>query len=187
MVWTTLYANLAGRPRRMVPPKRYIPLAPKKITVSGVSVMDAAPPYTLSHIATSPSQIRKSGWGGRFTGFHQNTIGGGIADRELPEQMIPLVEELPPGGGDRWEALAGTDLRRVEATASSRRFTKDLGQVGPDRRQRLHVVPEADQLRVVTVVAGLPPEDGLRQQRLPPEGDQSRLSPGIADGVSRDA
>ncbi len=66
------------------------------------------------------------------------------------------------------------DLHCIESVSASRRFPADLLQVGGDRPFGIRVVPETDQLRVTPVTPGLSPQDGLSQQRLPPEGDKPR-------------
>ncbi len=117
---------------------------------------------------------RQQGMGLRFTGGHQCLVGKGITGEELLQKVHPLVLDLSACHGNRAFCALPADLHCVEPVTASRCLSADLLQVGGDRPFGIRVVPETDQLRVPEVTPGLPPQNGLSQQRLPPEGDKPR-------------
>ena len=83
-----------------------------------------------------------------------------------------LDVELPAGDGERERAIGSNDPGDVESVAPASRLVRESPQVGTDPGQRIVEDPEPGELRMPGVADGFPGEDLLRQQRLPPAGDQ---------------
>ena len=97
-----------------------------------------------------------------------------IAAAQLGGQVLPLVDELATGFRQAAiERLSLDDPSGVEAIASRRSFPMDTAQISGDRRDRILERAESPELRMIAVPASTPAQDRLRQERLPPEGDQS--------------
>jgi len=89
----------------------------------------------------------------------------------LPE-MAPFIEQLRAGFADRFGAGRPRDFRAVENVPAARRFGMDGSQVARDRGHRPALRAEAVELRMMPVTAGQSAQNLLRQQALPPQGDQ---------------
>ena len=88
--------------------------------------------------------------------------------------MLPLVQELPSGLGDRSSRTAGCDdARRVERVAARRGLVGDGTKVGSDAGLRVGGGPKPLQLWVLCVAASAIEEDRLRQERFAPQCNQA--------------
>src|SRR6185369_7897212 len=93
---------------------------------------------------------------------------------ELAVQMLPLVEELPLRLGDtRRRAFGGDDARRVERVATRGGLVRDGSEVGGDGGRGVGRGAKALQLWVPRVAASATEQHRLREEALPPEGDEA--------------
>jgi hypothetical protein len=92
---------------------------------------------------------------------------------EFPEEMRPLVKQLPACLRDSPAHSSDPDSRRIELVASPPRLLEYGRQVARNARCRRTLLTEPDELRVMDIPPGLAEKHGLRQQPLPPDGDQT--------------
>lgn len=100
------------------------------------------------------------------------TCHGRIANLELPQQVLPLKEQLPPTHLNRRCLVGAADLRRVEFVAPPIRFHSDGAKIGSDERERLGMIAEALELGMLAIAACTARQNLLRQERFPPQGDE---------------
>src|SRR5262245_43767138 len=98
---------------------------------------------------------------------------GRAARRQLFAQMRPLVVDLPARDAERAVPCGPRDLRRVEVIAAPLGFGRDRAQIFGDAADGPACLAEAGELRVVRVALRLATEDGLRQERLAPQGHEA--------------
>ncbi len=99
----------------------------------------------------------------------------GIAASQLRRKVPPLIHELTTRLRDPAAERRGLfDPSGIEVIAPRRGFPMDPAQIAGDRSDRVLERAETLELRVMTIPAGAAKENRLRQQGLPPEGDQSR-------------
>src|ERR1043166_1192966 len=96
----------------------------------------------------------------------------GVACSEFFHQVLPLERELSPADAQVAGRPRTADLLRREIVAADHRFVVHHTQVFSDISGRPSLLAEADQLGVMNVSASLPPEDGLGQKPLAPQGYQ---------------
>jgi hypothetical protein len=84
--------------------------------------------------------------------------------------MLPLVEELPFGLGDRPDKSFGCDdPSRVERVAARGRLVSDDTKVAGDAGHGVGSSANTPQLRVPRIAASATKEHGLRKQGFAPE------------------
>lgn len=105
-------------------------------------------------------------------GAGQPLVGGRVAHGELREEVLSLELELAERDGDRRARRAPADLRGVERVAATIGLGEDGVEVPGDRGERLGVPAEPLELRVAAVAPGLAVKHRLREESLPPEGDE---------------
>src|SRR5690606_16359579 len=86
--------------------------------------------------------------------------------------MFPF--ELLVRDRDRASGAARADLAAVEAVAACVGLLRERREEVADRARRIRLAPEADQLRVIRVPAPGVVDHGLREEGLPPAGDEPR-------------
>jgi len=107
--------------------------------------------------------MRARSWAGPVA-----TCPGWIADLELSQKVFPLEEQLPRTylGGSR--LVDAADLGRVESVTAPICLQRDGAQIAPDKRERLWMLAEALQLRMLPVAARAAGQNLLREERFPP-------------------
>ena len=92
---------------------------------------------------------------------------------EFTEQMAPLIAHLFTGHGDRQLDADGPDFAAIEGKAARLGFAVDHMKIPGDGGDRLRMLPESSELRVVSIAASLAAQYRLRQQTLAPQGHQA--------------
>jgi hypothetical protein len=69
--------------------------------------------------------------------------------------------------------MAAAELCRAEAVGAALRFGKHDAQIGVDGRDGIRLRTEALELRMVAIAAGFAAQDGAREQRFAPDGDET--------------
>ena len=88
--------------------------------------------------------------------------------------MLPLVQELPFGLGDRSNRTSGCDdASRVKRVAARLGLVGDDTKVAGDARQRIGGGSKTLQLRVPCVAARATEKHGLREERFAPQCNQA--------------
>jgi hypothetical protein len=103
----------------------------------------------------------------------QSIVQRWIADCELRQQMIPLVQELTARNCDVTNASRPTDLPRCKRVSATRAVRVNATKILRDRATRRHLSAESMQLRVLRVSVRAKAQYGLRQERLPPQRNEA--------------
>ena len=106
----------------------------------------------------------------------QGCIPAGAAAFELAQQVAPFMHELPTGCGGCAPDGSASYFAFVKGVAALPGLISNSTQIGRNRPQRIGLLPEALELRVVPVPFGFAAQHGLGQKRLAPQRDKA---PGI--------
>jgi hypothetical protein len=91
---------------------------------------------------------------------------------QFPEQVLPLVSDLPFSAGNARGGPPGPDLVPVEPVPAAASFLMNGTEICRECGSRVGTGLEAFQLGMVPVTEGPALQDCLRQQGLAPERDQ---------------
>ena len=96
-----------------------------------------------------------------------------IADRQLLQQMVPLVLNLAFSDENRLLCTRTADLATVEGVATDYRFGMNTLHIGTDCGTRRRVRAKTLELWMTPITASAPAENGTGQQRFSPQCDEA--------------
>ena len=111
----------------------------------------------------------------------------GTTDRQLSQQVLPFIRDLPCRYADGAMLLYGYDLAPVERVAPCSGLDMYGIEVGANSCERRFLRTKPLPLRMIAATSGLAPEDRLRKQRLAPKRNAPPANRGTLDATTRGA
>jgi len=88
-------------------------------------------------------------------------------------EVRPFERELSSGFRDAMPCHGAAELAGIEVVTTPHRLVIDRSEIGVEACDRIRLVPKPDQLGMVTIPTGPPPQHDARQERLAPQRDES--------------
>ena len=141
-----------------------------RITCIGRHQSPSCPSLPRTHIPLHDSKKRMRVWRRDVLPLYQSLWG---SHRQFLSQVSPLKQQLALGFFNRTNRRRMPDSGNVEAVSPALGLCQYSHQIAGDSPMRIRLCQKPQYLRVMAIPPGLTAQNGLRQQSLPPQCNQS--------------